>query len=279
MYQSTELPEIKILPTEKLLPHEDCDPRRVEKLSKRLLEEGLLKNPPVIAAIPESDSFVVLDGANRVTTFKTLGIPHIVAQLVSYSSPGVSLDTWFHVVSGMENNSFWDAIQNLIGIRTERNSLVEAREKIKAGVIETYFIDDSGVYAVIPETELLQLDKVSLLNRIVDIYRGKSDIFRASNDIWEIQKPFYPEITSLVVFPRLEPINIMNAAMNKMKIPSGITRHIIPARAININIPIGILMADWSFEKKKKWMDEWMMERMSANAIRYYAESTFSFNE
>jgi len=38
-------------------------------------------------------------------------------------------------------------------------------------------------------------------------------------------------------------------------------------------------MADWSFDKKKLWMDEWMMERMSANAIRYYAESTFSFNE
>jgi hypothetical protein len=279
MYQSTELPEIKILPTEKLLPHENCDPRRVEKLSQRLLEEGLLKNPPVIANIPNSDLFVVLDGANRVTTFKTLGIPHIVAQLVNYGNPGVSLDTWYHVVSGMERDFFWDSIQELEGIRTEVSTLEEAREKIKTGAIEIYFVDDNGIHVVISEEDLLKLDKVSLLNRIVDIYRGKSDIFRASNDIWEIQKPFYPEITSLIIFPRLEPVNIMEAARSTEKIPSGITRHIIPARALNINIPIGILMADWSFDKKKLWMDEWMMERMSANAIRYYAESTFSFNE
>jgi hypothetical protein len=82
-----------------------------------------------------------------------------------------------------------------------------------------------------------------------------------------------------VVFPRLLPADILRAATDGYKVPSGITRHIIPARALNINIPIGILMADWSIERKRAWLDQWLMERMAANAIRYYAESTFSFNE
>ena len=43
MHQSTALPDLRMLPTSLLVPHEDCDPRRVERLSKRLLEEGIVE--------------------------------------------------------------------------------------------------------------------------------------------------------------------------------------------------------------------------------------------
>ena len=120
---------------------------------------------------------------------------------------------------------------------------------------------------------------LKLLSDIVGTYRGKADIYRASNDIWEIQKPYYPEITALLIFTTLRPEDIIAAALGEQKIPSGITRHIIQARALNINFPVGILMAGWSLAEKRQWLHEWLMERMAANAIRFYAESTFSFNE
>jgi len=40
-----------------------------------------------------------------------------------------------------------------------------------------------------------------------------------------------------------------------------------------------VLAADKSLENKQEWLQGWLMERMAANAIRYYAESTFSFDE
>jgi len=82
-----------------------------------------------------------------------------------------------------------------------------------------------------------------------------------------------------IIFTRLRPQDIIQAALGEQKIPSGITRHIIPARALNINFPVGILMSSWSLEHKREWLHDWLMERMAANAIRYYAEATFSFNE
>ena len=69
------------------------------------------------------------------------------------------------------------------------------------------------------------------------------------------------------------------AAREGKKVPSGITRHIIPARAENINISLSVLEADWTLERKREWLHEWLMERMAANAIRYYSESTFTFDE
>jgi hypothetical protein len=277
MQNSTVLPNLQMLLTKLLVPHEDCDPRRVEKLSNRILEEGVLKNPPVVAAIPDSERYVVLDGANRTTSFQQAGIPHIVAQLVSYADPGVMVDTWYHVVSGMPLDEFDTALTQIVGVQLQASSLEEARWALVADEALAYVICESGVRKVIPPPSRKR--DISLLCDLVNAYKGKADIFRASNDIWEIQKPFYPEIAALVIFPRLRPSDILHAAQNDYKIPSGITRHIIPARALNINIPIGILMADWTLERKCEWMQNWWMDRMSSNAIRYYAESTFSFNE
>ena len=53
------------------------------------------------------------------------------------------------------------------------------------------------------------------------------------------------------------------------KVPIGITRHVIPNRALNINLPLDILAADWDIERKHQWLQDWEMKRMATNAIRY----------
>jgi hypothetical protein len=246
-------------------------------LSRRILEEGFLKNPPVVAEIPRSERYVVLDGANRAVAFQLVGVAHIVAQVVSYADPGVILDTWYHNVSGMELDEFESALTRVGGVRLVPCGLAEARWALETEEALAYIICESGVRKVLPPSGHNR--DLRALNELVAAYKGHADIYRASNDVWEIQKPYYPHLTALVVFPRLRPADILHAAENDYKVPSGITRHIIPARALNINIPIGILMADWPLERKREWLQTWWMERMAANAIRYYAESTFSFNE
>jgi len=288
---STVLPVLRMLPVSMLVSHEDVDPRRTEKLSQRLLDEGRLKNPPVVASIPATDQFVILDGANRAMAFVQMGIPHIVAQVVSYADPGVVLDTWYHVVSGMPLAEFEERLIKVTGMQLDACSLIEARQALSTNDAAAYIICASGVRVVRnSERHIHQLNgrsdsapifsaDIHLLNRICDAYKGRADIHRASNDIWEIQTPYYPRITALVVFPRFTPSDILSIALNGEKVPTGITRHIISPRAININIPLGVLWAGWPIEQKEKWLHDWLMERMASNAIRYYAEATFTFDE
>jgi hypothetical protein len=260
------------------LTHEDCDPRRVDRLSQRLSEDGILKNPPVVAPIPDGDKYVVLDGANRALAFTAIGIPHIAAQLVSYEGSGVELDTWYHVVAGMEITEFENALTKVTGLHLQVCSLEDARRALEQRKAAAYIISAQGVRMVSNTSNSLKHD-TRLLNSLVSVYKGKANIYRASNDIWEKQEPYYPDITALVIFPRLAPEDIIAAAQSREKIPTGITRHIIPHRALNINIPLDVLQADWSQKRKDTWLQEWLMERMAANAIRFYSESTFSFNE
>jgi len=278
MQDSKKLPVLRMLPTESLITHEDADPRRVEKLCLRLRQENLLKNPPIVAPIPGREQYVVLDGANRTMAFVFLGIPHIVAQVVDYNDPEVVVDTWYHVVSGMAIDRFEEALTKALGLHLEACSLQEARRALEAEETIGYIICEDGVRKVYQKDTSRPRD-LQLLNQIVGAYRGRADIFRASNDIWEIQKPYYPDITALVIFPRYCQADILHAAINGYKVPSGVTRHVIPNRALNLNIPLGVLWADWPLKHKEEWLHEWLMERMASNAIRYYAESTFSFNE
>lgn len=278
MRDSTVLPNLHMLPAEALVPHEDCDPRRVERLSRRIEEERCLKNPPIVARIPDSDQYVVLDGANRSQAFALLGIAHIVAQVVSYDDPGIALDTWYHVVSGLAVEEFEAAVTGIAGVELLACKLETARAALQAQRAAAYIVVENNV-RVVSCPHGCQPTDMLILNELVNTYKGRADIFRASNDVWGKQAPYYPEITALVIFPRLNPVDIVRAAQNGYRIPSGITRHIIPNRAVNINIPLRVLRADWSLERKRAWLQEWLMERMAANAIRYYAESTFSYNE
>ncbi len=278
MRDSRVLPDLRMLPASSLVTHEDSDPRRVDKLKERLRKEGRLKSPPIVAAIPGTDRYVVLDGANRTNALAKMGAPHVVAQVVSYGDPGVELDTWYHVVAGMDLAEFEDALTKITELKLKECSLEEAREALSTNQAAAYIICESGVRQVCNSGKQIRRD-IGLLNKVVGAYRGRADIYRASNDIWEIQKPYYPEITALVIFPRLTPSDILMAAREGEKVPSGITRHIIPARAVNINISLSVLEADWTLERKREWLHEWLMERMAANAIRYYSESTFTFDE
>jgi hypothetical protein len=278
MQDSNALPDLRMLPSDALIPHEDVDPRRIERLSHRIHQEGVLKNPPVVAPIPESDQYVVLDGANRALAFMTLGIPHIVAQLVTYDLPGLVLDTWYHVVSGMPLHEFEQAITSITCAHLVESNLASARRKLESGEAISYIVSAEGVRTVTRPSSTPAGD-LRILRDLVNAYKGKADIYRASNDVWELQSPYYPNITGLVIFPRYRPQDILEAARNDYKIPSGITRHVIPNRALNINIPLEILAADKEIAAKHQWLQEWMMERMASNAIRYYAEPTFSFNE
>ena len=278
MRDSTVLPDLRMLATEALVPHEDCDPRRIERLSQRIRQEGRLKNPPIVAVIPDTERFVVLDGANRSAAFASMGVPHIVAQVVSYGDPGVMLDTWYHVVCNIPLDEFESALSQVDELRLEGCSLEQARSDLATNNAAAYIVSRQEVHKVC-KPEGCEFRDMRLLNDIVRVYKGKADIFRASNDIWEKQEPYYPGITALVIFPQLRPADILQAAREGERIPSGITRHIIPQRALNINVPFDVLNADWSLVRKRQWLHDWLMERMAANAIRYYAESTFSFDE
>lgn len=278
MRDSTVLPNLQMLPLELLVLHEHTDPQRVARLVEKLQQDQRLKNPPVVATIPGSPQYVVLDGANRTSALREIGARHVVAQVVSYDDPGLELHTWYHVVAGMTREELMAAFEQVTGLHLIPCSLEEARAALAIGDAAAYVVFEDQVYRV-GDGDRDRLADIHILNDLVAAYRGRARIYRASNDVYEKQAPYYPDMVALVVFPRYRPADIIALVREGSKVPSGITRHVIPNRALRINIPLSVLLADWPLERKRAWLQEWLLERMAANAIRFYSEPTFLFDE
>ncbi|MDD4900871.1 MAG: hypothetical protein PHS62_02035 [Patescibacteria group bacterium] len=92
-----KFPILKIISTASVVLHEYTDPERIKRLRNRFLKGKFMRNP-VLATKLKSGKYLILDGANRVTVFDQLKIKHIVAQIVDYKEPFVSLKTWNHLI-------------------------------------------------------------------------------------------------------------------------------------------------------------------------------------
>src|SRR5689334_23478622 len=101
-----DIPDLWLLPAESLVLHEHADEKRVARLEARLRTDGFLKNPPIVAPIPGTNRYVVLDGANRTTAISRIGCPHVLVQLVDYKSGHVQLQTWHHLIAGRAPTTF-----------------------------------------------------------------------------------------------------------------------------------------------------------------------------
>jgi D-3-phosphoglycerate dehydrogenase len=101
---------VRVVPSEKVIPHEHVDPRRVERLMQRMTEDKILMDPPIVTAT--GDRYVVLDGATRSTALKQLGYPHTIVQVIPRGEK-LGLHTWYHAVCEVEINDLLQLLDDL----------------------------------------------------------------------------------------------------------------------------------------------------------------------
>ncbi len=89
----------------------------------------------------------------------------------------------------------------------------------------------------------------------------------------------YKQLAGVLVFPSIEVEEVIEAVVNDIVLPAGLTRFIVSPRALRVNYPLELLSEDKPIEEKQRRLDDWIQERLQEQAIRYYAESTILFDE
>lgn len=282
-----ETPDLRILPLKLLVEHEFNDSQRTEPLAKRLQAEGLLKNPPIVTPLsgddPSADDerCVVLDGANRTTALNLMQYPHCLCQVVRYEPPTVTLSTWHHLVTGLDPQAFVDEMDSIKGLSFKGIDLLHARAGLARRDFIAYVIRADGkVYAASVTGGASGIhEKNALLNAMVDSYKEKGGLYRASTDNVEDARRLYSNLTGLVVFPNYEPSEVMALARDEELLPTGLTRHLIQGRALRINYPLALLQSSDSLADKNAHLADWLKQKLVTKEVRYYAESTYLFDE
>lgn len=274
----TNLPTLRILPLNDLILHEDHDRQRTLPLVAKLRAQGVLRNPPIVMALDdESGRYMVLDGANRVTSLQEMEFPHIVAQVVKANDPHVSLQTWNHVVWGMSARSMLAELRNIEGLEVVQ---VNTRNSVDAPrYMPVQLRQPNGKLYMLVETPCDLACHIGRLHEIVNTYKSRASLDRTNQTLIGSFKAIYPDLTGLVMFPSFKIRTVLKLAGQGIVLPTGITRFTASPRALHLNYPLHELSSGKSIDYKSAYLEHWVQERIKNKGVRHYAEATFLFDE
>jgi hypothetical protein len=275
-----ELPTLTFLPLDALIIHERHDDQRSRPLITRMRNSGVFRNPPIVSPLKDSSGrHMVLDGANRTVALKEMGFRHALVQVVQPDHPGLTLQNWNHIIWELSPVRFLSGIHNLPGIRMapENNPDVQPNLFGECGLALVCSCN-AHTYNLCTSAEDLET-RVELLNVIVDSYKDRARLDRTSSRDVNMLGRIYPQFSGLVIFPNFKIEVVMQLASKGYLLPSGLTRFTISPRALHLNYPLDELASDAPLEAKNERLHKWLEERLKHKQVRYYAESTFLFDE
>ena len=269
-------PDLRIVPVADLLLHESVDLERVTRLIDRLSADGILKNPPIVASLPESDRFLLLDGANRVSAVQNLDIPHLIVQVEPFENENLEVRHWNHVVRDIEARELLLKAREIPGV-----SVREGRPEDSA--------KQEGFLATVTTAEDRSLhlyDRGSLAARVENLhavvgvyYRGEARMDRVNHSDVAALRQHHPHFGALVSFPDFTKADVRAVAEGGHLLPSGVTRILVPRRVLGFNLRLPLLKSNLPLEEKRRWLAEEMRHKVSEHKVRYYQEPTFIFDD
>jgi hypothetical protein len=177
-----------------------------------------------------------------------------VVQVVPIDS--IALETWHHVVEADGD----DLIASL-----RRDDVIEVTPDGEAPLVAT----KSGErWSVVPTG----VSPNRALSALVAVYMGKSRVNRVIDPAPEAVEWRFPKWSAIVEFPALTIDDVVRAALGSDLLPAGITRFVVPDRALRLNFPIDELRSPGGTGDKQAVLDAAIAERAGQGRIRRYQE-------
>jgi hypothetical protein len=268
-----ELPELHILALDDVVLHEDPDIERVARLVDRFSADGILKNPPVVG---RSDGHrpIVLDGANRITSLRKLHYTHVLVQELDFRDPGIQLECWHHAIEHVPADGLLAHAASVPGVTLAEGDTPHISHP---SVLARFRSPEGKSVMMLGSRELLE--RVEQLHQITGAYHRFSSFDRVSYTGMDHLARNYRSLTGLISFRRFALEDLQALTGQGARVPSGITRVLLPKRALRFNLHLEILRAGLSVEEKEAWLQQTIKEKVAEKAIRFYREPTFFFDE
>jgi hypothetical protein len=167
------------------------------------------------------------------------------------------LETWHHVLQNGQTEALLEALN-----ASDTFELVKDRgtPRINIGDEDWRTAQSTGA------------STNACLNALVDCYQGRMTVTRVTDPSVSAVTSAHNDWTAIVEFPSLSIEDVMKAATEADFVPAGITRFVVPARALRLNIPLTFLMEQADTATKQERLDEILAKRAREGRIRRYDE-------
>ncbi len=268
-----ELPELHIVGLDDVVLHEDPDMERVARLVDRFSADGVLKNPPVVGR-SKGHRRIVLDGANRVTALRKLGYSHVLVQELDLFDPALTLGSWHHAIERFSAEELLEHAASIPGVTMQEE---EAKPVDSVPGLARFHFPPRRVVSLQGGEGLDE--RVNQLHQLTQVYHRFSHFDRVSYTNMDDLIRNYRNLTALLSFKPFTVDDLQNLTHWDRRVPSGVTRMLLPKRALRFNLQLEMLRAGLSVEEKESWLQQTILEKVADKSIRFYREPTFFFDE
>jgi hypothetical protein len=228
-----------------------------------------------VAGRSKGHRLIILDGANRITALRKLGYSHVLVQELDLFDPGLSLGTWHHAVEGLSAEQLLDHAASIPGVRLKEEGEGETVDPTPD--LARFHFPDGKIVSLSGAADLDE--RVIQLHRLTKAYHRFAYFDRVSYTNMEDLGRNYRNFTALLVFRPFSLEDLQDLTHWDRRVPSGVTRILLPKRALRFNLQLEMLRAGLSVEEKESWLQQTILEKVGDKSIRFYREPTFFFDE
>lgn len=277
--------KLEVVPVESLLPHEATIPHIVRKLTLEFANLAKLENPIII---DEND--ILLDGNHRAFVFKKLQFKYISVCKINYFNTNVKLRYWYRLLKHMKH---LDLLTRIVEDMDGCVKPVQDKQELEKILDDNRLmcgIQRAHYYASISFHEDRVHDAVSaydVLEKIQDALLKNGIILHYIPDQYVHEHNFYGEVKDDEVVlwtPHITKEMVVDAAKRGKIFSPRTTRHVIPSRPINVNVPSRWFKEDVSLEEINKRFSTFLERKHKKRfgpgqviAGRYYGEELFIY--
>ena len=269
--------DLELLKLSDIMLHEATENIRLRNIYNRISKSKYLFNPVIVGR--HENELILLDGANRYGSLKSIGCKLILAQVIDYGTRSLRLDKWDHLVYDFTIDRI-KALCNRLGLEYchmgHAHGLAEIENKFHYLLAADLISDESILIRLSPEMDKL----ISELDAITKLYFKKFDFDRSESDIKfsELRK-YTRRKGTLIVFPSFKKHHIIEIANSNYRLPAGISRHKVVNRVLHVKYEIRKLRSENNIKGKQEELKKLLTDKIDKNKVRQYQESVIVFDE
>jgi len=277
--------ELEIVSVAALLQHEQIIPHKASRLTYEFKNLAHLQNPVIV-----DENHVVLDGNHRMHVFKALNFRHIPVCKIDYLSDNTKLRCWFRLLGHVPNIDTIKKAFAAPGCRIhplpDKSALREALEA-NTDMCGIQLVDcciliefpESVSQDAVATFDLLQQIQQQLISKEISLDYIPCNAVHTEQFCEKLNAN-----EAVVWTPRLTKKTVIASAKKKQIFAPKTTRHVIPARPLNVNVPGYWLKENISLKEINQRFETFLqtkqVKRFGPGQVidgRYYEEELFVF--
>ncbi|MBW1941571.1 MAG: hypothetical protein JRJ51_01905 [Deltaproteobacteria bacterium] len=277
--------QLEVVRVDSLLQHEEIIPQLGNQLMLEFKNWANLQNPIIIG-----ENHIVLDGHHRVYAFRKLGFKHIPVCKIDYHHETAQLRYWFRLLVNVENP---ELLREIVEAMNGDFRHVEDMTSLQ-GIMDdnrlSFGIQHGEYFASITFREDRVRDALSAYDMLEKIQeklkqRGFEMSYVPCQSVSD--EEFCATLNEgdmLVWTPQITKEMVLETVEKRQVFPPKTTRHLIPARPINVNAPIHWFKEDIPLaqinERFVDFLKQKRIRRFGPGQViegRYYEEELFVF--